>query len=177
MPPTGPAPDAAAAAANKAPGSQQGTYLVPGLQMPPPSPSGASVLGSTEAGTACQAGVPPSTSSGALLTALSRVPKAPLFSRANMSPAYCQPNLQEVPPHPSKAGPAVEAALCPRPRWGNSFISSAKACSYLIAGMKRFSMKPNTQPSPPRGWKLRAPASLSWSQEWRGLLTLGDGAS
>ena len=133
----------------------------------PPSPSGASAPGSTERlALPARQGCPPYPhSTGALPTALPRVPKAPLSSRANISPAYCQPSPNEVPPHPSKAGPAGEEAPCRGPRWENSFISSAKACCYLIAGMERFPMKPNSQPSPPREQKLCTPAGLSWSQK------------
>ena len=114
-------------------------------------------------------------SSGALLAALPRVPRAPVFSRATMSPVYCQPGSKEDPLHPFKAEPLVEAAPCRGPRWENSLIFSAKACCYLIAGMKRFPMKPNPQPSPPRGQKLCTPASLSWGPKQR-LSSLGAGA-
>ena len=55
-------------------------------------------------------------SSGALLAALPRVPRAPVFSRATMSPVYHQPGSKEDPLHPFKAGPSVEAAPCRGPR-------------------------------------------------------------
>ena len=167
MPPTGPAPDASAAATNKASGSQQGQPQGSRCR-PPPPPSGASTPGSR--GQEGVLALP--RSSGALLAAL---PRAPVFSRATVSPVYHQPGSKEDPLHLFKAGPSVEAAPCRGPRWENSLISSAKACCYLIAGMKRFPVKPNPQPSPPRGQKLCTPASLSWRHK-RGLSSLGAGA-
>lgn len=125
MPPTGPAPDAAAA--NKAPGSQQGP--VPGLQMPPASfplrcPS--SRL-HREAGTACQAGVPS-------LPPLHRSsPDSPGSPRhcCLPGPTSALRTVSRAPeefPLPSKARPAVAEAPCWGPRRENSLTSSAEAC-------------------------------------------------
>lgn len=133
---TSPAPDAAA---NKAPGSWQGTQ---------PSPR------APESSWHCMQGrgAPPhSHSSRDLPTPSLASPGHSCFPRALHIPN--RPSPKEAPP-PAQSRAYSASGTLPRAQVGEFINILGKALSYLIAGMKRFPMKPNTRRSPPREWKL-----------------------
>lgn len=97
--------------------------------------------------------------------ASSSLPQDTIDYKVNVDPHTSSQAPKQL-PHLPRAGPAAQVVPCPRPRWENLLISSAKAYRSLISGMKRFPMKPNTQPSPPSEWKLLTLTDLNQSQSW-----------
>lgn len=120
MPPIGPAPDAAAAAANKAPGSQQGQPQGSRCR-PPPPPSGASTPGCR--GGAGQEGVP--ALPPLLRSSPGSTPQGPGVFQGHCEPCVPSARLQRRSPAPIQSWALGGSGTLPRAQVGEfiNFLS------------------------------------------------------
>lgn len=115
MPPIGPAPDAAAAAANKAPGSQQGQPQGSRCR-PPPPPSGASAPGGRGRCGAGQEGVP--ALPPLLRSSPGSTPPGPGVFQGHCEPCVPSARLQRRSPAPIQSWALGGSGTLPRAQVG-----------------------------------------------------------